>query len=361
MDKDTKNKQKSKQNDEIELEDIPSEQDDLDIDNAAYEIKTYGADLTLEILSKKFDTGEIIVPDFQRRYVWLHKKASRLIESFLLGLPVPQVFLYREEKKQDLLVVDGQQRLKTVNYFFNEKLENGSEFYLKGIKPEWEGKKYSTLTEPDRRKLNNYILRATIFEQVDPKDNSSIFEIFERLNTGGMPLNEQEIRKCVIRGPINKFIESLNLYDNWRKLLKKDNPDARMKDVEMLLRFFALWDGWKKYKKPMKDFITEFMRERKNINEKEQKQYSQIFKGTVDKIYNGAGTDVFRIKAGINIAVFDSIMVALASLDNKKNNNLKKKVEGLKKDPAYLDAVSKSTTDADRVESRIKIALQKLS
>lgn len=356
-----KNKQKDQQGDEIELENIPSEQDDLDIDNAAYEIKTYGADLTLEILSKKFDTGEIIVPDFQRRYVWPHKKASRLIESFLLGLPVPQVFLYREEEKQDLLVVDGQQRLKTANYFFHEKLENGSEFYLKGTKPQWEGKKYSTLKESDRRKLNNYILRATIFEQVNPNDHSSIFEIFERLNTGGMPLNEQEIRKCVIRGPINKFVEELNMYPAWRKLLKKDSPDVRMKDVEMILRFFALWLEWKKYRKPMKDFITEFMRKKKDIDEKEQDRYSRVFKSIVDQVCNEAGTEVFRIKSGINIAVFDSIMVALASLSDKKIDNLQKAVEDLKKDSAYLDAVSKSTTDADRVGSRIKIALSKLS
>ena len=309
------------QEDQIDLEKIPSEQEDLDIDNASYKIKTYGADFTIEILSKKFDSDEIIVPPFQRRYVWSPKKASRLIESFLLGLPVPQVFLYREEENQNLLVVDGQQRLKTINYFIREKFGEGAEFYLRGVKPEWEGKKYSTLTEPDRRRFNNYILRATIFEQVDPKDHSSIFEIFERLNTGGMPLNEQEIRRCVIRGNINSFIDELNLYPNWRKLLKKSNPDARMKDLEMILRFFSLWQNWKEYKKPMKDFITEFMRNKKDINTKEQKKYSQIFKNVVDKTYNDVGVDVFRLKAGINIAVFDSIMVALAliGVDNVDN------------------------------------------
>ena len=354
------NSQNNIQENLIELEDIPSEQEDLDIDNASYKIKTYGADFTIEILSKKFDSKEIIVPDFQRRYVWPPKKASRLIESFLLGLPVPQVFLYREEENQDLLVVDGQQRLKTVNYFIKEKFENGVEFYLRGVKPEWEGKKYSTLTEPDRRRFNNYILRATIFEQVDPKDHSSIFEIFERLNTGGMPLNEQEIRKCVVRGDINNFIEKLNLYPNWRKLLKKTTPDTRMKDLEMILRFFALWQNWKDYKKPMKDFVTEFMRSKKDISVEEQKKYSKIFKDVVDKIYNDIGVDVFRLKAGINIAVFDSIMVALALAGISKVNNLKKKIEILKNTTAYLDSVSKSTTDSDRVESRLKLSIQSL-
>lgn len=352
--------QNNKDNDQIELEEIVSEQEDLDSDNAAYKIKTYGADFTLEILSRKLDTKEIIIPDFQRRYVWPPKKSSRLIESFLLGLPVPQVFLYREEESQDLLVVDGQQRLRTVNYFINGKFDDESEFYLRGVKPEWEGKNYSTLQENDRRKLNNYILRATIFEQVDPKDNTSIFEIFERLNTGGMPLNEQEIRKCVVRGCINNFIEELNYYNSWRKLLKKEKPDARMKDLEMILRFFALWKNWKKYKKPMKDFITEFMRDNKNINADEQKIYSEVFKGVVDKIYSEVGADVFKLKAGINIAVYDSIMVALASIGPENVDDLKEKIEKLKNEPAYLDSVSKSTTDADRVESRIKLATQLL-
>ena len=140
--KNSKEQKNDQKNSDLELENIPSEQEDLDIDTASYSIKTYGADFTLEILSKKFDSQEIIVPDFQRRFVWPHKKSSRLIESFLLGLPVPQVFLYREEEKQDLLVVDGQQRLKTVNYFFNERFENDSEFYLRGVKSDWEGKKY---------------------------------------------------------------------------------------------------------------------------------------------------------------------------------------------------------------------------
>ena len=85
----------------IEMEKIVSEEEDLDVDNATYKIKTYGTDLTLEILSSKLDTKEITIPDFQRRYVWSPKKASKLIESFLLGLPVPQIFLYREEDTQD--------------------------------------------------------------------------------------------------------------------------------------------------------------------------------------------------------------------------------------------------------------------
>ena len=200
------------ENSQVDIEKIKSEEDDLDSDAAGYKIKTYGADFTLELLSQKLDEKEIKIPSFQRRYVWPSKKASRLIESFLLGLPVPQVFLYREQDTQDLMVVDGQQRLRTINYFFAEKYEDGSKFKLIGVKTQWEGKTYSELSEQDRRKFKNYILRATIFEQVDPADNKSVYEIFERLNTGGMALTPQEIRNCVINGVISQFLEKLNGY-----------------------------------------------------------------------------------------------------------------------------------------------------
>lgn len=343
---------------DLELETIQSEADDLEIDNASYDIRTYGADFTIEILSKKFDTKEIIIPDFQRRYVWPPKKAARLIESFLLGLPVPQVFLFREENNKDLLVVDGQQRLRTINYFINEKFENGQEFILRGVRSDWDGKKYSTLTERDRRSFNNYILRATIFEQVNPSDNSSIFEIFERLNTGGVALNEQEIRRCVVRGPINEFIDNLNKYPNWRKLLNRNLPDSRMKDSEMILRFLALSEGWSTYKKPMKDFITTFMKEKQNINEDEMTKYRNLFEGIVDKILKDVGKEAFQIKAGINVAVFDSIMVALSTMEFETVSNLREKIGKLKSSDEFNDAVSVHTTDSEKVGKRIGLAIK---
>jgi len=107
----------------IEFEHIDAEEQDKEQDIAKYKLNTYGADFTLEVLNNKIREKEIVIPPFQRRYVWDQKKASKLIESFLLGLPVPQIFLYREEEKQDLLVVDGQQRLKSISFFFEEKFE----------------------------------------------------------------------------------------------------------------------------------------------------------------------------------------------------------------------------------------------
>lgn len=342
---------------------LESEIEDKEIDSATYKITTYGADFTLEVYHNKIEDLEIVVPPFQRKYVWPPIKASKLIESFLLGLPVPQVFLYKEEEDQDLLVVDGQQRLRTVNYFFKEKFEDGSDFYLRNVKQRWEGKKYGDLTEPDKRRLKNSILRATIFQQTDPKekDKTSIIEIFERLNTGGMALTQQEVRNCVIRGGINEFLKELNKNKSWRKLFGKPQLDARMRDVEMVLRFLALYINYDKYKKPMKDFITQFMNENRNLGESERARLSTLFDDVMTVINEDIGPRAFRLKGGINVALFDSISVALAKIGKNKLKHVKANYDNLVKNEAYIEAISSATTDNDRVKSRIKIAIETFS
>ena len=348
-------------NEEDFLEEIESETEDKEIDTAPYKINTYGADWTIEILNNKLNDKEIIVPPFQRRYVWPPKKASKLVESFLLGLPVPQIFLYRVEESQDLLVVDGQQRLKSIQYFFNGKFEDGSDFFLRGVKPTWEGKTYKTLSEPDRRRFKNSILRTTIFEQTDPKDQSSVFEIFERLNTGGMALTPQEIRNCVIQGEINILLKELNEYRNWRDLLRKEQPDNRMRDTEIILRFLALYKRSENYTKPMKDFITYFMKDNKHLSDDDKQEYSTLFKSVVDKIHSEIGTSAFKIKAGINVALLDSVMVAVARIGPTGITNLRERYNKLMANQSYLESISKSTTDKERVERRINIAIETFS
>lgn len=137
---------------------------------AQYKINYYGADFTLEVLSMKINRNEIVIPRFQRRYIWPITRASKLVESFLLGSPVPEVFLYREEKTQDLLIVDGHQRLKTISYFFSETFEDGRPFRLRGVKAAWEGKKFSELKSTEQR-----YLRTVFFEQ--PSSNRLIPKI----------------------------------------------------------------------------------------------------------------------------------------------------------------------------------------
>ena len=344
---------------DLELEDITSENEDLEIDDAPYEIRTLGADFSLELYSQKITSEEIVVPPFQRKYVWPVKKASKLIESFLLGLPVPQVFLYQESSKRDLLVVDGQQRLISTHSFLTGEFADGTEFRLRGVKQKWEGKNFDELDEADKRRLRNYILRATIFEQIDPSDNKSVYEIFERLNTGGMPLTEQEVRNCVNRGKINGFLEDVNKDETWRKLLGKLDPDRRMKDIEIVLRVFALIEGWSSYKKSMKDYISAYMEANVDLSEEKQKELSSIFRAVTEKILIEVGPSAFRLKGGrVNVAILDSVITAVAIIGSNNITDLGQKLELLKTKPVYIDYISKSTTDDDSVKGRIKISIE---
>lgn len=349
-------------NDEILFEDLQSEQLDKEVETAGYKINTYGADMTLEILAKKIHEKEVSVPPFQRRYVWPIKKASRLIESFLLGLPVPQIFLFRREKTQDLLVVDGQQRLKTIYFFIQtEKFDDNTDFYLQGVKQQWEGKKFSQLSEPDKRRLKNSILRTTIFEQVIPDNDFSMFEIFERLNTGGIPLSQQEIRNCIYYGEIVEFLKELNETEKWRLLLRQTLPDKRLRDIELILRFLALYENWEDYKKPMKDFISNFMKKYQKIGEEKKKELKKLFLESIEKVYDELGNSAFRLKGGVNVAILDSVCVAIARIGPENISNLKEKYSMLLGLPAYLEDISTWTTDKDMVEGRIKIAMETLS
>jgi uncharacterized protein with ParB-like and HNH nuclease domain len=342
------------------FEKIESEDIDKEIDIAPYKIITYGADYTLSVLNEKLGRMDIIVPMFQRKYVWPPIKASKLIESFLLSLPVPQIFLYKEAETEKLLVVDGYQRLKTIECFYNEQFPDGKEFRLSSVKPKWEGKKYTELSEPDRIRLDDSVLRATIFQQTDPKDNSSVFEVFERLNTGGMTLKEQEIRNCIIQGHINGFLEDLNQHPSWRKLFGR-KPDARMRDIELILRFLALYSKLASYSKPMKWFLTQFMMSQQNLSAEEQKKYSDVFKNTMDFILDNFGSNAFRIKFGINVALFDAISISLARLDKNKLSDLENKRRLLIEDPHFRDLTSLHTTDKEAIIERISIAAKVFS
>ena len=220
-----------------------------------FDISASPSDSSLELLSQKLSSGEIIVPFYQRRFVWKIEQASKLVESFLMGLPVPQVFFFVNEN--DVLeVIDGQQRLKSINYFFEgyfgEADGRGKRtvFRLKGLseRSEYNGKAFQDLTDKDKRRLKNATLRAINIKQLKPSvNNDSVFHIFERLNTGGTRLKAQEIRNAVYRGRIVDELRELNDLEDWRAILDVSVPDKSQKDIELILRLYSLFEVWGEY------------------------------------------------------------------------------------------------------------------
>lgn len=227
-----------------------------------YDIATYPSDNTLSVLVEMWKNGGITIPDFQRGFVWTIEQSSLLIESFLIGLPVPPVFFYIDKENKNL-VVDGQQRILSIVFYFEEffgpENDRGKRqtFRLTGLNPgsPFYSKKFSELESTEKRKLENAVLRAINIRQLSPKEeNTSIYHIFERLNTGGTPLTTQEIRNVVFRGPFLKALKKLNDDSNWRRLLGNKPPDKHQKDIELILRAFAIANYLDQYEKPMKEF-----------------------------------------------------------------------------------------------------------
>lgn len=344
------------------IEEVESEKLDELLDTTNYEIITYGADYTLSVLYEKITKEEIIIPNYQRKYVWKQKQASRLVESFLLGLPIPGVFLSKVPETGQLLVVDGQQRLKTIEAFRNGIFPiTGDDFFLIGVHSKWEGKKYESLEAVDRRKFDDSVLRATIIQQINPKDDTSVYHIFERLNTGGTTLQNQEIRNCIYQGAFNDLLHELNTNLLWRKLYNSAIPSPRLKDEELILRFFAFIDMIDDYRKPMNEFLSKYMSKKRKLSENEKETYRKAFIDTITLIDKEVGLRAFRPSRNLNMAAFDSVMYTLHIYRNNLKPNLNKEIDSLFQNDAYQKVIRLGTTDEETILSRLKLAKQYLT
>lgn len=340
------------------IEKIESEVEDSIADIEEYRIIPYPADYTLKVLYDKWNSNELVIPKYQRQFVWQLYQASRLIESFLMGLPVPGIFLYKEPETQILSIIDGHQRLVTVFGFIDGIFPVGEKvFRLRRVSRKWEGKTFRELESRDQIKFRDSVLRATIVEQIDPDDDSSVFHIFERLNTGGTSLTAQEIRNCIYRGKFNDFLNAINENKDWREIFGKQGSDNRMRDVELILRFLALYYKGDNYTKSMKEFLNKFMKSNREGQKVALEEIKHIFSATMKNILEFLGSRPFNIRTGLNAAVFDSVSVAFADNIEAIPKNIKEKYEKLINDHEFIDCTTDHTTDVDVVKSRRERAI----
>lgn len=325
-----------------------------------YSVSSYGADYSADVLVSRLRKEKIFVPPFQRKYVWNQQKASRFIESLLLGLPVPGIFLSQETKTNRMLIVDGQQRLMSLLKYY-DGIYDDKAFKLKGIGSEYNGKSYKDLKESDRNRLDDSILHATVIKQDQPSDDdSSIYLVFERLNTGGMPLQPQEIRACIYYGDFNELLSNLIQTPSWRRLFTKVNP--RMKEQELILRFFALRYEWPSYKKGFKAFVNRFMAANRDLQKYSSGILTDLFVRTIDFAEDALGKNAFRYGKRLNAAVFDSVMIALSLRleqgDILSFGDFRDRYETLLQDDEYKSYVEKSTSSEKSVAGRIQRAIE---
>lgn len=320
-----------------------------------FEIVNYPADITLRGYLDQWRSGQLKIPPFQRDYVWDVKKASKLIESLILGLPVPGVFLYRPKDSNEFQIVDGQQRILSVIKFQDEKFDDKAIFKLKDVQPQLEGKRFSDL-EPDMQfRFETTVLRATIIQQLSPNDDTSIYQIFERLNTGGVNLNPMEIRQSVSYGPFVDVLKEMNEDSDWMEIIGRKKVDKRLRDVELVLRVLALFQTREKYEKPMKEFLNKYM-EHKRKHSGDFTELSENFALSTRIITEGLGEKPFHLRGRLNYGVLDSVMYAV--LMSSGIDDIKTKFAALVEDKDYLKAVSVSTSDSSSIEMRLNKALE---
>lgn len=361
--------------DELDIDSTEEEVEDLDEVNevipTTYTITAYGADYPVDGLVKRLVQGDIVVPlfsmqaeagqstvGFQREFVWTKPQCDRFIESLLLGLPVPGIFLVKEPNGKHL-VLDGQQRLRTLQYFYDGVMQ-GKAFLLENVQEKWRGKTYKVLEADDRRRLDDSIIHATIVRQDEPSDDqSSIYLIFERLNSGGTFLQPQEIRVALYHGKLASLLSALNANLAWRGLYGKNS--ARLKDLELILRFFALYYHAKQYRRPMKEFLNRYMAANVDLQRNSEEELRQLFDSTVDAVYSFIGPRAFRLKSAINAAIADSVMVGvahrLAAGKPTKPDSFKSAYDALLADADYVKASARSTADEEFVRLRLERAI----
>ncbi|MGQ8841089.1 DUF262 domain-containing protein [Serratia sp. TSA_7] len=239
---------------QYELEIPDDQQEDEDDLNKAISFKesvVMNADWTIETIDSQINKGNInLQPSFQRRGAWDDTRKSRLIESIIVGMPVPNIVLAEQkEHRGRFIVIDGKQRLITINDFLSGK------FRLKGldIRPELNGLDYSGLPSEDGEYLDNSTLRSTVIRSW--KDESFLYAIFYRLNSGSLQLSPQELRKALIGGNLLDEIESYLSSSNPFQALFGKLLDKRMRDSELVLRFIAYNRGIENYKGNFKEFL----------------------------------------------------------------------------------------------------------
>jgi uncharacterized protein with ParB-like and HNH nuclease domain len=372
---------------------LNEEIEEYDYSFKEYEVTSTPNDFNTKTIIDFIESGLFKIPDFQRNYIWDIKRASKLVESLIIGLPIPQVFLY-EESKNKYLVIDGQQRLLTV-YFFSkmrfpkkekrfelrqifveyglfpdEYLHNDEyfdDFKLKLHEPssneknKLHGLNYGTLGDLkssfDLRTIRNIMIK----QNIPSDDDSSMFEIFNRLNSGGVVLKPQEIRASLYHSKFYNQLYKLNINDNWRALLNKKEPDIHMKDVEILLRGFAMLVEGDNYSPSMTRFLNLFSKKTRSYTDESLEYFKQIFELFCSKSleYNPS---IFLAKTGkFSFTIFESIFVGLCN-DAVKSKSLKikettnGKIEKLKATQDFISATTDNTAGSKNVLRRLSLA-----
>lgn len=322
-------------------------------------LQTETYDFTISTLVTLLRERKIIVPEFQRKYVWTRNQASRLIESLIIQCPIPVIYLDQEDDGT-LKVIDGNQRLMSIQLFF----ENG--FRLRGLKafPDLNGFLFRELDHRFQSHIENRTLRCiTILKETHPQIK---FDVFERLNTGAVQLNPQELRHGLYHGPLMEYLDEWGEDITWQRL-SGIKDDKRMRGAELILRFLALSFDLSRYEKPLASFLNGFA-QRNRLGDRSA-EFREMFNEAALGVYALLGDKSFRLlnddgqpDNNFNAAIFDAQMVGFAhsrrsaqKISDTVRNDFQNEYLKLQDQKEYNRAISASTSDAPLVRARIEL------
>lgn len=370
-----------------------SDLEDLEYPLHEYELTASPNDFNVTTLYNFIESGTVRIPGFQRNYVWDIKRASKLVESLIIGLPVPQIFLY-EESRNKFLVIDGQQRLMSIYYFIKQRFpreekrtglrqifdthgkipdstfDDDSYFVKFNLKlPEQLPSQKNKFNDLNYSSLGDYRsafdlrpIRSVIVKQVSPKDDdSAIYEIFNRLNSGGVNLKPQEIRMSLYHSEFYNMLYRMNTQQEWRRLTGISEPDLHMKDLEFLLRGFAMLVDGQRYNPSMVKFLNAFSLKARTFDANKIQYLERLLMSFLESC-SELDNDAFQ--SGINrfsITIFESIFAAACGTAYADGALVKGKITAesvtkLKSDEKFLSASERTTASKTNVTTRLQRA-----
>ena len=328
------------------------------------------ADFSLKTISDMVVAGSIDAsPTYQRRERWSPEAESMLIESFLLNVPVPPVYL-AEDDFGTYSVIDGKQRITAISKFMTNGLT------LKHMKAfhDLEGCRFDDLPRQLQNALSirPYIRVVTLLKQ---SDENLKYEVFTRLNSGGEPLLPQEIRNALFRGPMNDAIQSMSRHPFLRQQLKirteKETAYTTMQDLELVLRFLTLYNSWPAFSGDMRRSMDSFMMANQDAPTHQIEQYKNVFIQSLERCQQIWGADAFKRPGAPGVStvrdqflsgLYDGQMIAVSEVNDADFAVLLQQAANIKhsttscfaEDPGFDEAVRRSTNTPSRLRYRIE-------
>jgi hypothetical protein len=325
-------------------------------------------DLPISTLPEMIREQINLNPEFQRRDRWDEEKQSRFVESIIMNVPIPPVFL-GEDQYGSYVVLDGRQRLTAINEFLKNT------FKLKSLEV-WEDLNGQSFNDLQKKKLDRAITRRFVPAVVILKESSPQvkYDVFDRLNTGGVIAEPMEIRNAVFQGPFNKLIRELSEVLAFRQLwdipttqeeLEKNGLYRKMSDLELVLRFFALWHHDRMDMK-FKDYLSDFM-ETRNTEYTHDPSLAQAdrlkFVTAITNCWNVFGNAAFRKDAQSkkSAPLADAVMVALSDHETNVTHNRAAEIRAAIQDlldhnEEFRKAFGTGTNGKGAIRTRIELA-----